>query len=129
MKANTPRSLQMVLALVALVFCAGPVPGDVGGCGQEAQELDAPIFFWTKQDIECRRCGDCGLATKACRRACGDELVQSAFPENCVPLVHDGEVCLRALEHGSCGDYEGYMSDVAPTTPTECNFCPVGGAP
>lgn len=129
MKPTTPRSLQLVLAVIAVVFCAGPVPGDVGGCGQDAQELDPETFFWTKQDIECRRCGECGIATKACQRACGDQLVQSAFPEDCVPLVHDGEVCLRALDYGGCGDYEGYMSDVAPTTPTECNFCPVGDGP
>ena len=129
MTPTTPRSLQLVLGLVALLFCAGPVPGDVGGCGQEAQELDPATFFWTKQDIECRRCGECAIETRACERACGDVLVQSSFPQDCVPLVHDGEVCLRALDDGTCGDYEGYMSDGAPTAPTECNFCPVGGAP
>lgn len=129
MKRAPSRSLQAVLALVVLIFCAGPVPGDVGGCGQEAQELDPETFFWSKQDIDCQRCDECGLGTRACKRACGDELVQREFPKDCVPLVHDGEVCLRSLLNGSCTDYEGYMSDAAPTTSTECNFCPVGGEP
>jgi hypothetical protein len=44
-----------------------------------------------------------------------------------VPLVHDGEVCLRALDDAACEDYLEYMSDVAPTVPTECNFCPAEG--
>lgn len=129
MNRSPSRSLNLVLAVVVLVFCAGPVPGDVGGCGQEAQELDPETFFWTKQDIDCERCGDCGLATRACKRACGDELVQSELPEGCVPLVHDGEVCLRALLDGSCTDYEGYMSDNSASAPTECNFCPVMEGP
>jgi len=47
-----------------------------------------------------------------------------SFPERCLPLVHDGEVCLRALLNASCGDYSQYMSDDSPTAPTECNFCP-----
>lgn len=121
--------LKLALACVALAFCAAPVPGDVGGCGQEAQELDSVTFFGTKQSIECENCRECGLGTAACQRACGGTLVQTMFPEDCVPLVHDGEVCLRALLMGSCEDYRGYMSDLAPTVPTECNFCPVQGAP
>jgi hypothetical protein len=44
-----------------------------------------------------------------------------------VPLVHDGEVCLRALDDGGCEDYRNYMSDLSPSVPTECNFCPSGG--
>lgn len=120
---------KLALGFVALAFCAAPVPGDVGGCGQEPQELDPEIFFWSKQRIDCEQCRECDLATAACRRACSDRLVQADFPEGCVPLVHDGEVCLRALGDGSCEDFRNYMSDLAPTTPTECNFCPVGGAP
>jgi hypothetical protein len=116
--------MKLALGVVALSFCMAPVPGDVGGCGQEPQELDPETFFWSKQSLECEHCRDCGLSTAACERACGQQLVQSAFPENCVPLVHDGEVCLRALDDGSCEDYRAFMSDVGPTVPTECNFCP-----
>jgi len=119
---------KVVLGFLALAFCAAPVPGDVGGCGQEAQPLDPTTFFWSLQYYECKHCKECGLDTRACQRACGDELVQAEFPKNCEPLVHDGEVCLRAIDDGSCGDYESYMSDSAPTIPTECNFCPPGKA-
>lgn len=121
--------LKALVGFVALAFCAAPVPGDVGGCGQEAQELDPETFFWSLQHYQCESCRECGLSTRACQRACDDELGQSEFPEGCVPLVHDGEVCLRALQNGSCDDYGEYMSDTSPTIPTECDFCPAGGAP
>jgi hypothetical protein len=128
-KSAHAQALKLVLGFIALSFCAAPVPGDVGGCGQEAQELDPRTFFWSKQDIECEQCRACGIRTRACERACREELAQSEFPKDCVPLVHDGEVCLRALLDGSCSDFESYMSDGEPTAPTECNFCPVGGKP
>ncbi len=117
------------LGFAMLAFLAAPVPGDVGGCGQEPQELDPQTFFSSKQYIECEHCRDCGLETGACSRACQDELVQQTFPKDCVPLVHDGEVCLRALDDGSCEDFRNFMSDVAPEIPTECDFCPAGGTP
>jgi hypothetical protein len=116
------------LGFLVLSFCAAPVPGDIGGCGQEAQELDPIAFFGTKQVFDCEHCRECNIASDACTRACAEELVQSAFPRDCVPLVHDGEVCLRALSDAGCDDYATYMRDAAPVTPTECNFCPVRGA-
>lgn len=120
---------KLALGFVALAFCAAPTPGDVGGCGQEPQELDPATFFWSLQASECSACRDCELGTAACQRACANVLSQSEFPENCVPLVHDGEVCLRALQQASCSDMREYMSDSEPTIPTECNFCPAGGGP
>lgn len=123
------KRLELTIGFLALAFCAAPTPGDVGGCGQDAQELDARTFFWSLQDNECQKCRDCGVSTAACERACGDVLLQSAFPENCVPLVHDGEVCLRALQQSGCSDVREYMSDSDPTIATECNFCPPGGEP
>jgi hypothetical protein len=129
MSARASRLLKAALGLIALAFCAAPVPGDVGGCGQEPQELDPETFFWSLQRSECERCGECELSTRACERACSAELSQTEFPNDCVPLVHDGEVCLRALQNGSCDDYREFMSDSAPTIPTECDFCPVGEAP
>jgi hypothetical protein len=119
--------MKVVLAFIAIAFCAAPVPGDVGGCGQEPQELDPEVFFWSLQGTECDGCNECGLMTRACDRACGELLVQSEFPKDCAPLVHDGEVCLRALQDASCGDLGEYMSDSAPSIPTECDFCPPGG--
>ena len=126
---RTPHWMKLALGFIALAFCAAPVPGDVGGCGQEAQDLDPETFFWSKQAYECQHCRDCSLQTHACERACGNELVQAKFPDGCAPLVHDGEVCLRALDNGSCDDFKQYMSDAAPTIPTECNFCPSGKRP
>ncbi len=123
------RALKAAIGFVALAFCAAPTPGDVGGCGQEAQELDPRTFFWSLQNSQCERCRDCEITTASCERACGDVLLQTAFPENCVPLVHDGEVCLRALQQASCSDSREYSSDTEPSIPTECNFCPAGGTP
>lgn len=123
------KVLRLILGFVALAFCTAPTPGDVGGCAQEAQELDARTFFWSLQDSQCEKCRECGISTASCERACGDVLLQSTFPENCVPLVHDGEVCLRALQQASCSDSREYLSDVEPSIPTECNFCPAGDAP
>jgi hypothetical protein len=119
------RRGQVALAVLAFVFCTAPTPGDIGGCGQRPQELDPEIFFQSKASIDCQRCGACGLATKSCKTACdAPATYPMSFPDRCLPLVHDGEVCLRALLNASCSDYGDYMSDTSPTAPTECNFCP-----
>ena len=117
--------VRLVFCVLVLLFCTAPTPGDVGGCGQSPAELDPGTFFASKANIDCQRCQECGLTRAACDRACTtDDGYPSSFPENCVPLVHDGEVCLRALLHASCDDYGSYMSDSSPRVPTECNFCP-----
>ena len=116
---------KLALAFVVLIFCTAPTPGDVGGCGQAPAELDPPTFFTSKARLDCKRCDECRLVSGACQVACeAPERYPVAFPDRCVPLVHDGEVCLRALLHASCADYSGYMSDRSPSVPTECNFCP-----
>ncbi|MEI9939741.1 MAG: hypothetical protein WDO69_21175 [Pseudomonadota bacterium] len=110
---------------LVLAFCCAPTPGDVGGCGQRPAELDPGTFFASKANIDCQRCQECSLTSASCANACNvPESYPSAFPDNCVPLVHDGEVCLRALLHAGCDDYASYMSDSSPNVPTECNFCP-----
>lgn len=128
MTDRAPPSLtfyKLGLAAVVVVFCMAPTPGDIGGCGQSPDLLDAPTFFANKKLVDCTRCDECGFATDACARACDDQApVASAFPKDCFPLVHDGEVCLRALRHASCDDYASYVDDSAPSTPSECNFCP-----
>lgn len=120
------RKAQLALAVLAFVFCTAPTPGDVGGCGQRQVDLDPGVFFGSKAATDCQRCGDCGLDTKACMAACtaDPKSYPDSFPDRCAPLVHDGEVCLRALLYASCSDYAGYMSDSSPSIPTECNFCP-----
>jgi hypothetical protein len=112
-----------LLMLVAAVFCLAPSPGDIGGCGQNARDLDASAFFSSKQAIECSRCQECGLRTPACTLSCAAAPLPSEFEPGCYPLVHDGTVCLRALTQASCADHLRVMSE-PPSVPSECNFCP-----
>jgi hypothetical protein len=111
------------VALVAVFFLAAPTAGDIGSCNQTATDLDAAKFFNDKQTIDCERCDQCQLATQACQIACGPT-AQIKFPKGCYPLVHDGEVCLDALQVASCTDYQSFMADQNATIPTECDFCP-----
>jgi hypothetical protein len=81
---------------------------------------------------ECATCSQAELPTNACKLACAGGIQQTEFPKDCYPVVHDGEACLNALTASGCNDYRLYMSDVEPTIPTECNFCPPcddGGLP
>lgn len=117
------RAVRLAFAFLVLAFCAAPVPGDAGGCTQRAEELDPEIFLTLKADIDCDRCITCGFESDSCTRSC-EGPVDTALPRGCVALVHDGEVCLRALLDASCADYRPYVRDANPTTPTECNFCP-----
>ena len=116
------------LALVASTVLIAPTVGDIGSCGQEIVELDPVKFFADKAFIDCQQCTDCDISSDTCRRACRGELEAEAFPENCFPLVHDGEVCLNALRAAGCSDYLLYVDDAAPAVPTECNFCPVSSS-
>jgi hypothetical protein len=111
-----------VLFLGAL--CAAPTPGDVGGCGQHADLLDADAFFAAKQARDCKTCGDCGFHTDYCVEVCSPDYQAPGFPTGCAPLVHDGEVCLDALEAAGCGEYKQYTKDQGRLVPTECQFCP-----
>ena len=127
MSSRSSRPAPAVLLVVATLglFCLAPTPGDIGGCGQPAEELDAVRFFEVKKDLDCRQCRSCGLGTSACAKACNDQAPERAFPTGCAPLAHDGEVCLRALDAADCDDYASYMSDAVPRSPSECQFCPV----
>ena len=60
------RAARALLAFVVLAFCAAPVPGDVGGCNQSAEDLDPQVFFRTKARIDCDQCSACGFDTEAC---------------------------------------------------------------
>lgn len=118
-----------ILVVLLLGFVIAPTPGDIGGCGQSAQLLDANVFYRSKAYIDCDQCLRCDMMErKVCREACDDNAVRpEAFAPGCYPLVHDGEVCLRALSNASCSDYGEYMHQLAErrSTPSECNFCPV----
>lgn len=137
--------LRAALSLGAIVVAsAAPTAGDIGGCGQEASLLDEAKFFAQKARIDCESCETCGLVTRRCEAACNAEdgvetpdevggevagdVAAESFPVGCQPLVHDGEVCLRALSDASCDDYAAYVADEGATTPTECAFCPLRAA-
>jgi hypothetical protein len=112
------------LALAVVFFTAAPTAGDIGSCGQAEDDLDPARFFGAKQEVDCQRCADCELTSDACGKACSPGLLIREFPPGCVPLEHDGVVCIDALAAAGCGDYRRYMADEASTIPTECNFCP-----
>lgn len=115
--------LRLLLAALA-IFCLAPTPGDIGGCGQTARDLDPDVFFTSKRAVECRRCRECSLRTPACELSCEEGVeLPAEFPDGCFPLVHDGTVCLRRLTQSSCEDHAKVMGE-PPRVPSECNFCP-----
>lgn len=120
------RSAVLRVAALGLlvVVCAAPTPGDVGGCGQKRQALDEEVFFATKNAIECERCTECEITTDRCEQACNADSGGRRFPEGCLPLVHDGEVCLRRLLDVGCDTFREYVDDREPGVPSECDFCP-----
>lgn len=132
----TGASRARVLGAAALSLLAlAPTPGDIGGCGQPAEELDQRVFLATLAATDCKRCRACGVHTSTCLDACAPATPPpTALPDGCAPLAHDGEVCLRRLLEASCGDYERYVADGeggAPVPlldrprPSECLFCPL----
>ena len=125
-----PRAHEIArLAAVLLLFLAAPTAGDIGSCGEAPADLDPAKFFRAKDAIDCGMCVECGMVTAACERACDEAPNLSTFPLGCYPLIHDGEVCLNALEAAGCDEYRGFMADQLATIPTECNFCPFQSAP
>jgi hypothetical protein len=117
---------RLTIAWLALTVLIAPVAGDIGSCRQEVAELDSVKFFTEKKRIDCGKCIECAFGSELCRVACEEPLdpEEAVFPEQCVPLVHDGEVCLNALGSASCDEYAAYVDDRAAFVPTECNFCP-----
>lgn len=114
-----------VIALLA-ALCMAPTAGDVGGCGREATELDVDDFARARKEEDCERCRACSIDNARCARACDPAKPPDiGLPATCKPLRHDGEVCLRALHAASCETFATYVDDVAPATPSECEFCRV----
>ncbi len=124
MSPHQPYRGRLLALSFLLLFCAAPTPGDIGSCGQTPTSLDAGRFFAKKDAIDCAQCSSCRFRTEACLRACAAGNSAQTFPVGCVPLVHDGQVCLHALEVASCESYARYVREVLPEVPTECNFCP-----
>ena len=112
-----------IVVLVA-IFSAAPTVGDVGGCGQTAIELAPSSFAAAKKQVDCERCQECELLTSRCETACNPAAIpEDTIPSTCHPLIHDGEVCTRALRAASCDDYADFVRDDARRVPTECEFC------
>jgi hypothetical protein len=118
-------------AVLALVFGAGPMVGDIGSCSDQATSLDLSTFQAERKAVDCQRCRQCGLTTQWCVNACSPDAPSPVrWPSTCSPLQQDGVVCIDALQAASCSDYASYVSDTGPTVPTECDFChlvPEGG--
>jgi hypothetical protein len=123
------RPLLRALAALLILSAGAPTVGDLGSCGQDAVLLDTNKFFEQKEAIDCQKCTDCAIFTKACDKACDNKLDVVPFPKDCFPLVHDGEVCVHALEASKCGDYETFMADEGALIPNECDFCPADKMP
>lgn len=121
-------SVRSLRAFALALLCLAPVPGDIGACAQPADRLDAPTFFRAKATLDCRACRRCGLDGARCRAAC-EQPPETGFPDGCEPVVHDGEVCLRALLSTDCEGYAALLRDQEPRVPLECDFCPARRAP
>lgn len=121
---RAPATGHVVAALLFLVLGTAPTVGDIGGCRAPASELREAEFARARKELDCRRCNECGLRAARCGRACDRAAPPDVrFPVTCKPLVHDGDVCLRALDAASCDTFAAYVDDVAPEAPSECEFC------
>ena len=118
-----PQRRHLVGILLALL-CTAPTVGDVGGCGEEPEELSSGGYATARKSFECARCKECRLMTAHCRRACDPKQPSDAeLAPTCRPLVHDREVCFRAMGDLSCEEFARVVDDVNPRAPSECLFC------
>lgn len=126
-----PSSALLRVAVVCFgVLAMAPTPGDVGGCGAKVELLDLSSYETTRKRQDCERCAECGVVTERCARACDPSKPSDiAIPKTCAPLLRDGQVCIRALGAASCEEFASYVDDVAPRTPSECQFCRQGTGP
>ena len=124
------RAPLVVIAGFLAMLCMAPTAGDVGGCGREATDLDADDYAFARKTNECGRCRECGVHTARCERACDPAKPPDiALPATCKPVRRDGEVCLRAIDAVSCDKFATYVDDLAPATPSECDFCRIKPEP
>jgi hypothetical protein len=121
--SKSPGRPSIGFVIVLAILAAAPTVGDVGGCGTKAEPLDATKFFTQRLDLACSRCDECGILAPGCKNACSrNRIVPHTFPEGCNPVVHDGEVCINAVEALSCSAFDDFIE--RGIVPTECDFCP-----
>lgn len=124
--ARGGAGLGFVVAVLGLL-CMAPTPGDIGGCGDAPTEIPSSRYVAARKRLECDRCGSCGIVNARCERACNPKVASDvALPVTCRPLVHDVDVCLRALITASCSTFAAAVDDDAPISPSECLFCREG---
>jgi hypothetical protein len=122
----TRRALLTAVVAALSLSSIAATPGDVGGCGKTATALDRDRYANGRKAQDCEKCQECGLTTDRCTRACDPKSPPDiALPLTCRPLYQDGIVCLHALEAASCETFATYVEDLAPATPSECDFCRV----
>ncbi|MGZ3456555.1 MAG: hypothetical protein ACXWUG_05580 [Polyangiales bacterium] len=123
-KEKSPGRPSIGFVIVLAILAAAPTVGDVGGCGTQVEPLDATKFFTQELDLTCSRCDECGILAPRCKTACDTRtrIVPHTFVNGCNPVVHDGEVCINALEALSCSAFDDYVE--RSVLPTECDFCP-----
>jgi hypothetical protein len=128
-KALLVSRQRLVVVVVLGLLCMAPTAGDIGGCGTEAKSLDPEGYAYARKRMDCQRCQECGINTARCQRSCDPNAApDTAIPSTCQPLYHDGEVCIRVLSSASCSTYASYVDDLAPSTPSECEFCKIAPA-
>src|SRR5262249_23333631 len=103
--------------IVLAILAAAPTVGDVGGCRAQVEPLDATKFYTQSLELTCSRCDECGILAPRCKNACDrNHIVPHTFVNGCNPVVHDGEVCINALEALSCSAFDDYVErGVIPT--------------
>ena len=122
--------LSILVAVLAALAVLAPTPGDTGGCGTAVVEMSSAGYGNARKLADCARCKECNIGSERCARACNRSVPpEFALPPTCRPLLHDGQVCLRAIYAASCADFATYVDENAPVTPSECGFCQVPPPP
>lgn len=128
-RSRTTSAASLLVGATLAALCMAPTVGDIGGCGTTAEAIAPERYESARKQLDCSRCSQCSIATARCQRACDPAQASDiVLPATCKPLVHDAEVCLRALLAKSCDDFAKTVADTSPETPSECLFCKDGNA-
>jgi len=100
---TTPTAIATRLALGVIVFVllAGPTPGAVGSCGEEAVDARAEQFCIDKKYYTCQRENGFGRDPTCEREAIFDNCLGHTFPAGCSPSERQTDACINALQQPS----------------------------